>query len=95
MLEPKKRGYMRMGDQSDKEHALPPPDAFKPFATMFKSWNVDSQVVECVSCRKMYPLSDLLAGELNEEDCPLCLMTASEYWADKPHRPLPPQSGTD
>ena len=90
----KKRGNVRVGDQSDKDR-VPAPTPFKPYATMFKSSHVDSTVVECVSCKTMYPLSDLLDGELNEEDCPHCEVTAAEHYADRPHQPLPPQSDTD
>ncbi len=91
-----KRGNVRVGDQSDKDRApLPPSPQFQQYATMFKSSHVDSTTVECIACGAMYPLADLFAGELNEEDCPQCKVTASMYWADKPHQSLSPQSDAD
>ncbi len=90
----KKRGNVRVGNQSNKNRS-PLLPLFKPYATMFKSSHIDSTTVECVACQAMYPLSDLLSGELNEEDCPQCNTMASMYWFDKPHQPLPPQSDTD
>lgn len=95
MQRPGKRGNVRVGDRSDKERTPPPRTKFLPYATMFKLSGVDSSTVECVQCNAMYPLSDILIGELNEEDCPRCNTTAGMYWADKPHQELSPQSDTD
>lgn len=94
MEEHSKRGNVRVGDRSDKER-IPPRQKFLPYATMFKLSEVDSSTVECVQCMAMYPLSDILTGELNEEDCPRCNTTAGMYWTDKPHQKLSPQSDTD
>jgi len=93
MLQPKKRRNVRVDDQSDdKAPGAPIPAPFKDFATMFKVSHVDSTVVECVSCATMYPLSDLLAGALEEEACPHCQVTAVEHYTNRPHQALPPQS---
>lgn len=94
-MDAQKRGNVRVGDQSDKDRPPPRPQQFWPYATMFKLSGVDSGTVECISCQAMYSLADLLAGELNEEDCPQCKTTASMYWADKPHQNLSPQSDAD
>lgn len=68
-----------------------PGSAFVPWATMFKLSAPDSQTVECVSCKAMFSLRDLLNCELEEDECPACLLTASAYWAGKPHRDLEPE----
>lgn len=70
-----------------------PVDEFTPYATMFKIANGDvngcHKVVECVSCRGLFPLADLLSGELNEDHCPACNTHSSQFWKGRPHRPVP------
>ncbi len=71
---------------TNMEQPLPPPAPFVPLATMFKLVDPDSSAVECVKCGTMFPLSDLLSGELEEDECPRCLTTSGMYWTGKPHR---------
>jgi len=79
-------------------------EPFVPYRTMFKlpalrkatglqaispsPLSIRSSVL-CVECGAAFPLSDLLSGELEENQCPLCKTTAEEYWAGIPSRPLP------
>ncbi len=89
----KKREPVRVDDSSNRtDPSAPKPVSFHDYATMFKVSHVDSSVVECVSCATMYPLSDLLAGELNEESCPHCQVTAFAHYANRPHQELPPET---
>lgn len=83
---------MRNRTMDDERDNLLP---FHPYDTMFKLSGPDSLTVECIACRAMYPLQDLLEGELNEEDCPSCHTTASMYWAGKTHQTTPPIEGVD
>lgn len=62
---------------------------FRPWATMFKLDRVDGKTVECESCHAMFPLSDLLCGELEENQCPRCGVTADEYWRGRVCRVVP------
>lgn len=66
-----------------------PDEPFVPFATMFKLDRPDGGTVECVACSAMFPLSDLLEGELEEDHCPKCRNHASSYWRRFRHRPVP------
>ncbi len=68
------------------EQPLPPSIPFVPLATMFKLGEPDSSTVECVKCKAMFPLSDILSGELEEDECPRCMTTVGMYWTGKPHR---------
>lgn len=61
-------------------------EPFLPFPTMFKLSHPDSSTVECVACGAMFPLEDLLSGELEEDECPHCMENKSTYWARRPHR---------
>ncbi len=64
---------------------------FTRYATMFKLEPVGSMPPEvaCVNCSRLYPLSDLMAGEINEEDCGACGMTARVFYRGVPHRRVP------
>lgn len=62
---------------------------FTPYETMFKLPEPDSLVVECVNCAAMYPVKDLLSGELEETHCPACNEMASLYWKNMKRRPVP------
>lgn len=62
---------------------------FVPYATMFKVSGPDSGTVECVSCHAVFPLEDLMDGELEEDECPVCDTSAEEYWDDKDHLQTP------
>lgn len=71
---------------------LPPPtERFIPYATMFKLLAVDSRVVECVACGSLFPASDIIEGELEEDQCPHCKVWAMQWWMDRDHRPAPPE----
>lgn len=63
------------------------PDRFIAYGTMFKLEGPDSTLVECVQCGDLYPLKDLLEGELREDCCPNCGTTAERYWSNTEHRP--------
>lgn len=65
---------------------------FLPYATMFKLFEIDSSAVECVACNAMFPLSDLLSGELEEDKCPKCHNHAAQYWRRFRHRVVPKES---
>lgn len=62
---------------------------FLPYATMFKLDEPDSSTVECVACQAQFPLSDLLGGELEENNCPKCRNYADSYWRRFRHRAVP------
>ncbi len=66
-----------------------PDEPFVPYATMFKLSEADSGTVECVACNAMFPLSDLLSGELEENHCPECRNYADSYWRRFRHRVVP------
>lgn len=78
----------------NKGRAVDVGEKFIPYATMFKIAASDvngcHKVVECVNCRGLFPLSDLLSGELEENHCPACGVSGVEYWRDKPHQVVPP-----
>jgi len=64
----------------------PQREQFCHYATMFKLTEPDSGSVECVQCRHLYPLADLMTHELEEHECPNCLTTSGMFWGSKPHR---------
>jgi hypothetical protein len=66
---------------------------FRPYRTMFKVERECLEVpaeVACVNCGHLYPLADLLGGELNEELCGACGVGATLFYQNMPSRPLPP-----
>jgi len=66
-----------------------PDEPFVPYATMFKLDRPDAGTVECVACNAMFPLVDLLSGELEEIHCPKCRSYAPTYWRRFRHRVVP------
>lgn len=84
ILEPKK-GCRRGKDV--------PVDEFVEYGTLFKlehpSETTVCTLVYCLNCGAPFPLSDLMEGELEENVCPSCKMTAAEYFQGKPHRRVP------
>ena len=82
----------RVMDPNDQLPALPPPEPFVPYATIFTldppNENPRS-MVRCLNCGVQYPLKDLQDGELNDDQCPSCKRWALDYWKDKPHRKVP------
>jgi DNA-directed RNA polymerase subunit RPC12/RpoP len=73
----------------DPFEQLPPAEPFVPFATIFKldpPGESPRNTVRCLSCGEQYPLTDLLEGELNDDQCPECGRWALDYWRDKIYR---------
>jgi len=77
--------------------AQPSENKFLPFATMFKleepGKSLAPRCVACVSCGAMYPLSDLLGGELNEDECPHCKVRATDFYCHQPHQRIEHNAG--
>lgn len=68
---------------------MPAPEPFVPFATIFKlglPGETPRKTVQCLGCQAPYLLSDLLEGELNDDQCPACKTWARAYWKDRAHR---------
>jgi hypothetical protein len=81
-------------EYDDILNALPPPEKFVPYATMFKlepPGEAARSVVRCLTCQAPYPLQDVLADELYVDQCPTCKTWAEDYWREKPHRKAPLQ----
>jgi hypothetical protein len=74
---------------------------FEPFGTMFKIRPFEETIhrlrrpVECVHCAAVFPLSDLLEGELDEGCCPACHTIAEDYWKHRPHQEVPDEDEND
>ena len=86
------RRLRRKAMEQDNLPDLPPPEPFIPYATIFKlepPGEAARKTVRCLECHAPYLLSDLLEGELNNDQCPTCKTWALQYFKSKPHRKVP------